>query len=585
MNKNQDYIKFLPKQLINQIAAGEVIDRPASVVRELLENSIDANSNQIDIYIKNYGNSLIQVVDNGYGMSYNDAKNSFKQHTTSKIRTHQDILKITTKGFRGEALAAISAIGQLEIQTTNNNNFLGLEIIIENGIIQKENTISMLKGTRVSVKNIFYNTPARKKFLKSHSIEFNHIIYELYKIVIAHRNITYRFYHNDHILLCFKNNISLKERIEEIFYKKTYKLIPINIKNNNIFINGFISIPNLSKIKGHQFLFVNNRCINNIFLHKIIISAYKGIIKNFRSISYFIFIYTNPILINCNIHPSKKEVALEELHIISNLINNKMKQLLYHKYIINKEQKDKFEKSENCHSMYYKEKIFFTSLKKLSDTEKIIHLQNCIHNVDILDKYWINNINIMKQVSNYVLNYTINTFQINDKYVIFSWQNKYLIFVDQHKAHQNILFEFFSSKQKNNFISQTFLFPIQINLLKQEYISLSNIYHELMEIGFHLYFLNNSAYFYAIPYKIHQNMIINIFKKILTYSFQKGNKNNKNMIIKYISKFAAIQYGTLLNSYQMKSLIKDFFTCQNIIKSNYPIFFILKKNILQQTII
>ncbi|WP_185872823.1 DNA mismatch repair endonuclease MutL [Blattabacterium cuenoti] len=579
---NKDYIKFLPKQLINQIAAGEVIDRPASVVRELLENSIDANSNKIDIFIKNYGNNLIQVVDNGYGMSYNDAKNSFKKHATSKIQTNQDIFRITTKGFRGEALAAIAAIGQLEIQTTNNNNFLGLQIIIEDGIIKQENTLSMLKGTRISVKNIFYNTPARKKFLKSTRIEFNHIINELYKIVLAHRNITYRFYHNDKILFYLKNNHSLKDRIQEIFYKKKYQLIPINIKNHNIIINGFISSPDLSKIKGDQFIFVNNRCIQNIILHKTIVNAYKGIINNFRSISYFIFIYTNPILINWNIHPSKKEVALEELHIISNLINIKIKQLLYNQYRINKEQLDK---SYDSNSMSQDNK-FFHSLKQLSDTEKIIHLQNCINNVNILDKYFINNIDIMNKLSDYVFNNTINTFQINDKYVIFSWKNKYLIFVDQHKAHQNILFEFFSSKKKrNNSISQTVLFPIKINLLEKELMSLRNICNDLMEIGFHLYLLKNSAYFYAIPYKLHQNVIINIFKQILTYSFKKGDKNNKNMIIKYISKFAAIQYGTVLNSYQMESLIKDFFTCKKIIQSHYPIFFILKKNILQQTII
>ncbi|MDR1805076.1 MAG: DNA mismatch repair endonuclease MutL [Flavobacteriales bacterium] len=578
----KDIIQFLPKKVINQIAAGEVIQRPSSVLKELLENSIDAKSKKIDIFIRDSGKTLIQIMDNGDGMSYNDARKSFQRYATSKIKKNEDIFRIHTKGFRGEALAAIAFISQLEIQTKNKENTVGVHLFVEEGKINKQKPIDMLKGTRVSVKNIFYKFPARRRFLKSSRTEFQHIIHEFYKIILAHRDIVYRFYHNDKIVFSFKK-ASLKERIKEIFIKNNKKiLIPISIKKNRILIEGFVSKPDHSVKKGDQFLFVNQRCITNTLLHRKIIHAYKGLLNDLKTISYFIFIYIDPILVNCNIHPTKKEVQLEEEDPISNMIQQEIKNILCFQYKVNKEDLDKFYsfKKESFLFMNPYDSLF----EELSYKEKVAQLENFFPK---MKKYnFIPDVHFTKKVSNYVCHEkNIKTFQINGKYIIFSWNNEDIILVDQHRAHQNILFEFFFKARKK--ISQQFLFPIKMRLLKNEFISLKNIQHELIEIGFHLYFLNQSAYLYSIPENIHQNILIEVFKNILTYNFIKGEKINKKILIKSISQSAAVKYGTKLHSEKMECLIRDFFSCKNInyTYSGDPIFFILNKNFIKKTIL
>ncbi|WP_185873921.1 DNA mismatch repair endonuclease MutL [Blattabacterium cuenoti] len=565
-----DYIQLLPQQVINKIAAGEVILRPSSVLKELLENSIDAKSNKIDIFIQDSGKTLIQLIDNGSGMSYNDAKISFQRYTTSKIKTNEDIFKINTKGFRGEALSSISIISQLEIQTKNKENKIGIHLFIEDGKIKKKIPINMLKGTRISVKNIFYKIPARRRFLKSSIIEFQHIINEFYKIILAHRNIIYRLYHNNKIIFNLKK-ASLKERIKEIFHKKNKKLIPFFIKEKKIFIKGFISKPDTSLKKGDQFLFVNKRCINHIIIHKNIIHSYDGILKNLKTVSYFIFIYINTKLVNYNIHPSKIEIQLEleEEENICSLIKKELKKILCDQYEIKKE--DLFNNSFQTKDSF----LLKNPLDEFSYKEKVIQLENWF---DKTKKY--NNIidhHLINQLSHYIINETyIKTFQIIKKYIIFSWENEYIIFLDQNRAHQNILFEFFLKKK---LISQPFLFPIEIKLLKNELISLKNIQYELIKIGFYFYFNNQSVYLYSIPEKIKQNILIEIIKNILKYNFIKGETKNKNKLIQSISQSAAIKYGSTLNSNQMICLMKDFFSCKNInyTYSGYPIFFVFKK--------
>ncbi|WP_185870581.1 DNA mismatch repair endonuclease MutL [Blattabacterium cuenoti] len=590
---NKDLIQFLPKNVINQIAAGEVIERPSSVLKELLENAIDAKAKIIDIFIKDSGKTLIQLIDNGEGMSFNDAKMSFQRYSTSKIKTNDDIFRIKTKGFRGEALASIAFISQLEIQTKNKESGVGIHLFVEDGKMKKQTSINMLQGTRISVKNIFYKFPARRRFLKSSRIEFQHIVNEFYKIVLSHRDIIYRFYHNDKIIFSLKK-ASLEERIKEIFNNHKKIFIPILInKKNIILIEGFISSPDFSEKKGNQFLFVNQRCITNTLLHRNILHAYDGIIKNLKTISYFIFIHMDPCLVNWNIHPSKKEVKFEEEDKICKILQQEIKNILCSQYKIKKNELDNSNLLLSCDLMNQNNSFlnhyYNSCFEELSYQEKIIQLENWFRNMKESDIFLFKkDIHFTNELSNYVLDEkNLKTFQMSGKYIIFPLNNDYIILVDQHRAHQNILFEFFFENFEKKLISQQFLFPIEMKLLKNELISLTNIKYDLIEIGFHLYLFNKSIYLYSIPEKIHQNMIIDIFQKILTYNFVKGEKNNKKILIKSISKSAAIKYGTKLNSDKMEYLIRDLFSCNNpnYTYSGDPVFFVLNNNFFKKTIL
>ncbi|WP_185871724.1 DNA mismatch repair endonuclease MutL [Blattabacterium cuenoti] len=574
----KNIIQFLPEKVIHQIAAGEVIERPSSVLKELLENAIDANAKMIDIFIKNSGKTLVQLIDDGIGMNMNDAKMSIERHATSKIKKTDDIFRIQTKGFRGEALASIALISQLEIQTKSKEDILGIHLFVEEGKIKKQFPISMIKGTRVSVKNIFYKFPVRRRFLKSSRIEFQYIIYEFYKIVLAHRNITYRFYHNNKILFYFKKT-SLIERIKEIFFKKKIKnLVPIFIKKNRILVEGFVSIPDISIKKGNQFLLINQRFVKHFFLHRKIIHAYDGFLKDFKSASYFIFIFIDSNMVNWNIHPTKKEVKLEEEEMIGDIIQQEIKGILFNQYKV----KNKELKNYDIFLSYRKKDYLLNNFyDRLSDKEKIFQLESWFHKINESDSYKSEkNFELLNKLSHYVLHKTeIKTFQFNRKYIIFILNNEYIVFVDQHRAHKNILFEFFL--RKKSLISQQFIFPIKVKLSKKEYFSLKNIKNDLINFGFHLYLYEESIYLYSVPENIQQNMLVEIIKNIVRYNFVQGEENNKKKLLQIISESASIKYGTKLYPEKMECIIKDLFcSCHN---PNYTyledtIFFVLSKN-------
>ncbi|WP_185883003.1 DNA mismatch repair endonuclease MutL [Blattabacterium cuenoti] len=556
MNKS---VHILPLKIINQIAAGEVIERPSSVVRELLENSIDANASKIDIFIEDSGKTLIQLVDNGDGMSFFDAKMSIKKYATSKIKETNDLYHIRTKGFRGEALFSIALVSQLEIQTRYKGNSIGSYMFIEDGVIKKEISISMLKGTRISVKNIFYKFPARRKFLKSSRIELKHIIDEFYKIVLSHRTISYRFYHNNKMLFLFKKE-SLKKRIKEIIKNNNKNLKFVSINRDQFFVEGYFSIPDNDKKKGDQFIVVNKRCVNYSLIHNHIIRSYDGFLNKFKTISYFIFIYINPTLVNWNIHPSKKEVKLENEKIISDEIYREIKKNLFNQYKIN----HNLELNHSNIAFHYN---FFE--------KNCINYNSHFH----INEFFINNILINKSISNFILDETkIRSFQINKRYMIFTYEKDIMILLDRYRASQNILFEFFLKEKK--IVSKHLFFPIEIGNTYNKIFILKNIKDDLENFGFRLYFWNKSVYLYSIPEKIEKNMLNEIFQNILQNNFIKGDHNNKKIIIRSITESASIKYKEKCHSHVRKSLIKELFSCDNPLYtfSGKPVYFIFNKN-------
>jgi DNA mismatch repair protein MutL len=308
-----DIIKLLPDHIANQIAAGEVIQRPASVIKELVENAIDAKSDSIDVVVKQAGRTLIQVIDNGSGMSEIDARMAFERHATSKVQSADDLFALKTKGFRGEALASIAAIAQVVLQTKQEKNELGTILEIEGSKIVNQEQAALKTGSSFSVKNLFFNVPARRNFLKSDAVEFGHIEEEFIRIALAHPELSFSLYHND--TLCYKlTRGNLRKRIVDLFGKNINdKLIPIEETTDIVKITGFVGKPEgAKKTRGEQYLFVNNRYFKDMYFNHAITSAYDNLIQPKTYVPYFLFFEVNPASIDVNVHPTKTEIKFEE---------------------------------------------------------------------------------------------------------------------------------------------------------------------------------------------------------------------------------------------------------------------------------
>ena len=324
-----DIIQLLPDAVANQIAAGEVIQRPASVVKELIENSIDAKATNITVNIKDAGRTLIQIIDNGKGMSETDARMAFERHATSKIKEANDLFAIQSMGFRGEALASIAAVADVELKTKLTNEELGTYIHIKGSQIIKQETISCAEGSNFSVKNLFFNIPARRKFLKKDSTEFKHIITEFKKVALANPEISFSLLHNEKII--FKLNTgNTKQRISEIFGKSIYKnLVPIDSTTSILKINGFVGKPEIAKKRNEeQYFFVNKRFMKHPYFYKAIVLAYEQILKADVQPSFFIYFEINPSKIDINIHPAKIEINFDDANGIFQLLRASVRKAL-----------------------------------------------------------------------------------------------------------------------------------------------------------------------------------------------------------------------------------------------------------------
>ena len=324
-----DIIKLLPDHVANQIAAGEVVQRPASIVKELVENSIDAGATKIELIIRDAGRNLIQVVDNGSGMSETDARLAFERHATSKISKTEDIFRISTKGFRGEALASIAAVSEVELKTKTHDAKIGTNIYIEGGGFQFQEPIQTSEGSNFSVKNLFYNVPARRKFLKNNNIEFRHIIDEFQRVALAHENLDFELFHNDDIIFRLRKG-SLLQRIVDVFGRKLQPLlIPIKEDLGWIQLNGFVAKPEgAKKTRGEQFFFVNGRYFRSPYFNKAVQEAFEGLLLPGYIPTFFLYLDLDPEKIDVNIHPQKTEVKFEDENLIFALVRSTIKRSL-----------------------------------------------------------------------------------------------------------------------------------------------------------------------------------------------------------------------------------------------------------------
>ena len=324
-----DIIQLLPDYVANQIAAGEVVQRPASVVKELLENAIDAKASKVELIIRDAGKNLIQVVDDGIGMSETDARMAFERHATSKIRTTEDIFKISSKGFRGEALASIAAVAQVELRTKKQNAEIGTNIYIEGGELEFQEPIQTAEGSNFLVKNLFYNVPARRKFLKKDNVEFRHIIDEFHRVALEHEQIEFSLYHNDEEIFKLRK-ANLSQRIVDIFGRKLQPLlVPVKEDLGWVKLDGFVAKPEgAKKTRGEQFFFVNGRFFRSAYFNRAVQEAFEGLLAPAYIPTFFLYLELDPEKIDVNIHPQKTEVKFEDEHLIYALIRSTIKRSL-----------------------------------------------------------------------------------------------------------------------------------------------------------------------------------------------------------------------------------------------------------------
>ncbi|HSJ11187.1 MAG TPA: DNA mismatch repair endonuclease MutL, partial [Gillisia sp.] len=324
-----DVIHLLPDHVANQIAAGEVVQRPASVIKELLENAIDAKARNIQVFIKEAGKILIKVVDDGVGMSVTDARLSFERHATSKIKTAEDLFQLQTKGFRGEALASIAAIAHVELKTKQEDDEIGTCIKIEGSQVVSQEPCSTNTGTSLTVKNLFYNIPARRNFLKSDTVETRHIVDEFQRVALAHPNITFTLFHNSGELFQLPS-ANYRQRITNIFGGKTNeKLVPVNEDTEILSITGFVGKPEFAKrTRGEQFFFVNDRFIKSPYLNHAVTAAFDGLMKDNAFPSYFLYLKVDPKSIDINIHPTKTEIKFDDEHALYAILRSAIKHSL-----------------------------------------------------------------------------------------------------------------------------------------------------------------------------------------------------------------------------------------------------------------
>jgi len=573
-----DIIKLLPDHVANQIAAGEVVQRPSSVVKELLENSIDSGANKISLLIKEAGRTLIQVVDNGSGMSQKDAVICFERHSTSKITNAGDLFKLSTKGFRGEALASIAAISHTELITKNEASDIGTFIRIEgSNIIQNKSIVSNV-GSSISVKNLFYNVPARRNFLKSDNVEVRHIINEFHRVALAHPEIHFEFDNNDSQLFSLPTS-NIKQRIVNIFGSKSNeKLVPVEEDTEVLKLSGFIFKPEFSKkSRGEQFFFVNNRYIKSSYLNHAVNSAFEGLINSGYNASYFLFLEVEPKRIDINIHPTKTEIKFDDDHTIYAILRSAIKHSLGQ---FNISPILDFERDKNLDIPYR-----YASMPPNGNIDIDVNPgYNPFENNKNEFKPTTNDLNPLKheEIVYSSISENLNSqFDINDdlkedsKPTVFQLSNKYLVnkiksglvIINQNRAHQRILYENFLkyiTVQGNE--SQKLLYPIDIHMSIKEIAIIDNFKTQLNNSGFLFKIINNDTLsFSSLPVSIEESNLELIIRQLLdniSNEIPDDNFSQTDLISKSLAKSMSIKNGKKLNLNEMDYIVNGLFACK-----------------------
>jgi DNA mismatch repair protein MutL len=576
-----DIIQLLPDHVANQIAAGEVVQRPASVVKELLENAIDAGATNITLLIKNAGKTLIQVIDDGKGMSNTDARMSFERHATSKIQKAEDLFNLNTKGFRGEALASIAAIAHVELKTKPTDEELGTCIKIEGSKIISQDFVSTGKGTSLAVKNLFYNIPARRNFLKSDTVETRHIIDEFQRVALAHADISFLLHHNNNEVYHLKRG-NLRQRIVAVFgTKMNEKLVPIDEKTDIVAIEGFVAKPEFSKRKrGEQFFFVNNRFIKSSYLNHAVVSAFDGLLEQGAHPSYFLYLTVPASSIDINIHPTKTEIKFDNEKALYAMLRATVKHSLGQ---YNVAPILDFNRDAGLDTPYhFKSSSKIATVPKISvdpdfnpfkeeQQKEIRHpfrrqketqsWESLYTSVDTSDAQQSESLFEHQQDEK-----TQKTFQVQRKYVM-SLIKSGVVLINQSLAHQRILYEqFLESITVKEANSQQLLFPVKISFSSAEIEMIYTIKTELENAGFSFdEFTKDSVTIKGIPVSVTESEITIILEELLNdinLEVPDASFSHFDVMAKSFAKTLSIKTGTLLSEREQESLVNNLFSCK-----------------------
>lgn len=590
-----DTIQLLPDSIANQIAAGEVVQRPASVVKELLENAIDAGSNDIKVIVKDAGKSLIQVIDNGIGMSENDARMCFERHATSKIRKSEDLFAIKTLGFRGEAMASIAAVAQVALKTRTEEDELGLMLQVEGSALKKQEPVSCAVGTSVSVKNLFYNVPARRNFLKSNPVELRHIVDEFVRVSLANTDKSFQMIQNDLEVYHLPAG-KLSQRIVNLFGKNyRQQLVACQEETADVKITGYIGKPEFArKTRGEQFFFVNKRYIRSNYLNHAVNTAFEGLLQENTYPFYVLFIEIDPKRIDINVHPTKTEVKFDDERTMYAIVRSVIRQALgthnitpaldfgvdvnfqndtagkltfsnvlgndYHKKQYN-------EAAREGRNLKHWEKLYPEPVhgeeqqkedEEISQREVTLTFESAVNQMDLSARPG-------KQMLH--RDAGLGIMQIHEQYILTQVKSG-IILIDQETAHERILYEkYLDALKRKSGASQQYLFPQSVELTPADFILVMEVEQEIKSLGFDFsVFGKNSIVINGGPAEVSTGN-----EKALFEGFIEQFKKNKNELsietrenmARSIARRSCIKSGQKLGPDEMTALIDQLFACEN----------------------
>jgi DNA mismatch repair protein MutL len=582
-----DIIRLLPDSVANQIAAGEVVQRPASAVKELLENSVDAGAENIRLIVKDAGKTLIQVIDDGCGMSDTDARLSLERHATSKIKNAEELWQIKTKGFRGEALASIAAISHLEIKTRLRENELGTKIKVSGSEVQGQEPCAAPPGTSISVKNLFFNTPARRNFLKSEPVEMKHVVEEFERVALAHPDIGFSLHHNGNELFNLRPS-ALRQRIVNVFGSKfNERLVPVTEETAIVKLKGFVGKPEYAKkTRGEQYLFVNDRFIKNNYLNHAVNSAFEELINRDAYPSYFLYLKVDPGSIDVNIHPTKTEVKFTEERSIYAIIRSAIRNSLG-KYNISPSLDFEQETVMNVNPLPQNVEVAPPERREIQfnpfDTGQKSAASGGFRQSSTggFSGNWkqLYTISEQKEAGRPLfdeeeaesdLSGTDRerpVFQLHRKYILTQIKSGFMV-IDQQRAHERILFEeIVQSLEQGGGFSQQQLFPRRVELSEKDRNLIEDLQDDLFKLGFAIApFDRDSIVINGMPVEARE---INPEELIETFLEQYKNsdhiiKNNpREKIASGMARSMCIREGRRLSTSEMLDLIDRLFGCSS----------------------
>lgn len=595
-----DVIQLLPDSIANQIAAGEVVQRPASAVKELMENAIDANATSVKLIVKDAGKSLIQIIDNGSGMSETDARMSLERHATSKIRKAEDLFTIRTMGFRGEALASIAAVSQMEMKTRKADKELGTLLVVEGSDVKKQEPVACEKGTNICVRNLFYNIPARRNFLKSNPVELRHILDEFHRLALAYTDVSFAFIQGDeqvYDLPAAKNTSAsgaLSQRIVNLFGKSYQEqLAACSEETDYVKVSGVIGKPEFArKTRGEQFLFVNQRFIRSNYLAHAVMTAFEGLLPENSFPFYVLFIEIDPRHIDVNVHPTKTEIKFDDERAVYAVVRAAVRQALGAHNLaptidfredINLLTKLGNTSTESAKQVYFEER-FQTSLTKSNQQnwEKLFEGELTSKLIQpVSQQSFTIESDLSAPDQNPGMEERIIS-QLHNKFILRQIKNGLMI-IDQQSAHERVLFEKFSEDLKyRSAATQQSLFPKTVTFPAADFALILEMEQEIKGLGFRFeVFGKNTLLINGVPANLKHVTEKDLFEGLIDQF--KHNQSELSLplqenLTRALARRASIKAGQKLELEEMKELLNSLFLCKtpNYSPEGKPTFYIFE---------